>query len=164
MTWHWYSNRRSCNYASNYYFCTQYFPVNKFDNSMIYFRTYLFTRKLFMRKSFPQVKGTSSLLIKLCSSGLPVAHRKARYRVSQKNATSYISLDFRENRKPVFIIYTLLERYISQLSTMKKSQWNDIPVGRYPPKHDTPSDVQSRATGTGLLIHKLALICLLSPV
>ena len=39
-----------------------------------------------------------------------------------KNATSYISLDFRENRKPVCIIYTLLESYISQLSTMKKSQ------------------------------------------
>ena len=82
----------------------------------------------------------------------------------KKNATSYISLDFRENRKPVFIIYTLLESYISQLSTMKKSQWNDIPVGRYSPKHDIPSDVKSRATGTGLLIHKLALIYLLSPV
>ena len=82
----------------------------------------------------------------------------------KKNATSYISLDFRENRKPVFIIYTLLESYISQLSTMKKSQWSDIPVGRYPPKHDTPSDVKSRATGTGLLIHKLALIYLPSPV
>ena len=40
----------------------------------------------------------------------------------KKNATSYISLDFRENRKPVFIIYTLLESYISQLSTMNKSQ------------------------------------------
>ena len=60
----------------------------------------------------------------------------------KKNATSYISLDYTENRKPVFIIYTLLESYISQLSTRKKSQWNDIPVGRYPPKHDTPSDVQ----------------------
>ena len=47
---------------------------------------------------------------------------------------------------------------------MKKSQWNDIPVGRYPPKHDTPSDVKSRATGTCLLIYKLALIYLLSPV
>ena len=44
------------------------------------------------------------------------------YRVSQKNATSYISLDFKGNRKPVFIIFTLLEGYISQLSTMKKSQ------------------------------------------
>ena len=74
----------------------------------------------------------------------------------KKNATSYIFLDYRENRKPVFIIYSLLESYISQLSTMKKSQWNDIPVGRYPPKHDNPSEVQSRATGTGLLIHKLA--------
>ena len=47
---------------------------------------------------------------------------------------------------------------------MKKSKWNDIPVGGYRPKHDTPSDVKSRATGTGLLIHKLALIYLLSPV
>ena len=74
----------------------------------------------------------------------------------KKNATTYISLDFRENRKPLFIIYTLLESYISHLSTMKKSQWNDIPVGRYPPKHDTPSDVKSRATGTCLLLHKLA--------
>ena len=79
----------------------------------------------------------------------------------KKNATSYISLDFRENRKPVFIIYTLSESYISQLSTMEKTQWNVIPVGRYLPKHDTPSDVKSRATGTGLLIHKLALIYLL---
>ena len=78
------------------------------------------------------------------------------YRVSQKNATSYIFLDYRDNRKPVFIFYTLLESYISQLSTMKKSQWNVIPVGRYPPKHDNPSEVQSRATGTGLFIHKLA--------
>ena len=60
-----------------------------------------------------------------------------------KNATSYISLDFMENRKLVFIIYTLLESYISQLNTMKKSQWNDIP-GRYPPKHDTPSEVRDR--------------------
>ena len=40
----------------------------------------------------------------------------------KKNATSYIFLDYRENRKPVFIIYTVLESYISQLSTMKKSQ------------------------------------------
>ena len=44
------------------------------------------------------------------------------YRVSQKNATSYIFLDYRENRKPVFIIYTLLESSISQLNTMKESQ------------------------------------------
>ena len=76
-----------------------------------------------------------------------------------KNAMSYISLDFRENRRPVFIIYTLLEiSYISQLRTMKKSQWNDIPVGRYPHKHNTPSEEKSRVTVTGLLIHKLALI------
>ena len=40
----------------------------------------------------------------------------------KKNATSYISLDFKRNRKPVFIIYTLLESFISQLGTMKKSQ------------------------------------------
>ena len=31
----------------------------------------------------------------------------------KKNATSYISLDLRENRKPVFIIYTLLESYMT---------------------------------------------------
>ena len=60
-----------------------------------------------------------------------------------KNATSYISLDFMEKRKPVFIIYTLLESYISQLNTMKISQWNDIPW-RYPPKHDTPSEMRDR--------------------
>ena len=44
------------------------------------------------------------------------------YRVSQKNAMSYIFLDYRDNRRPVYIIHTLLESYISQLSTMKKSQ------------------------------------------
>ena len=64
------------------------------------------------------------------------------YSVSQKNATSYIFLDYRQNRRLVFIIYTLLESYIFQLNTMKKSQWNDIPVGRYPPKHDTPFEVK----------------------
>ena len=87
----------------------------------------------------------------------PPPHPLTHTGCPKKNATSYIFLDYRENRKPVFIIYTLLESYISQLSTMKKSQWSDIPVGRYPPKHDTPSEVKSRATGTGLLIHKLAM-------
>ena len=66
------------------------------------------------------------------------------YRVSQKNATSYIFLDYRENRTPVFSINTPLESYISQLRTMKRSQWNYIPVGRYP------------STGTGLFKNKIA--------
>ena len=56
----------------------------------------------------------------------------------KKNATSYISLDFMRNRKPVFIIYTLLESYISQLSTMKISHemiylWGDILPNMTPP-------------------------------
>ena len=61
-------------------------------------------------------------------------------------------------------MYTLLESYTSQLSTMKKTQWNDIPVERYPPKHDTPFEVKLHTTGTGQFIHKLALIYQLSPV
>ena len=40
----------------------------------------------------------------------------------QKIATSYIFLDYRDNKKPLFIIYTLLESFISQLSTIKTSQ------------------------------------------
>ena len=66
------------------------------------------------------VAALSVWMHKMICTGLHIGHVYTG--CPKKNATSYISLDFWENRKAVFIIYTLLESYISQLSTMKKSQ------------------------------------------
>ena len=48
-------------------------------------------------------------------------------------------------------IHTYIHTYIHTCI-----QWKDVPVRRYAPKHDTPIEVKSM--GTGLSIHKLALI------
>ena len=135
MTWQWFSSGPPCPLVSstryNWLVTTwqQYGgkgdEKSKFQSLILQLRDplELFTKR---REFLPGYRFLScpnmTLAVKRDLKNNSFLRSNVEYRVSQKNATSYIFLDYRDNTKPVFIIYTLLGSYISQLSTMKKSQ------------------------------------------